>query len=162
MKGIYSELRKIYGGAGKCGLTPHHMVSAEYLERNYGVSNGSGLAMMVETTSNNPGGRHGKTATYGGISSDYYDLTPRQALAHDLFDMRQMLIDQGLYDEYAQQQLMDYAKEQQEMKYSTSKKNKLDPDFDGKVIEDEKIFSKEYEDNNIVAEEDDGTCKEEQ
>jgi len=25
---------------------------------------------------------------------------------------------------------MDYAKEQQEMKYSTSKKNKLDPDFD--------------------------------
>ena len=155
--GTYYGLRKKYGGAGKTGLTPHHMASAEYLERRYGVSNGKGLAMLTETTHNNPGGRHGKTNTYGGVSSDYYDLTPRQALARDVSDMRQLLIDQGLYDDYAKQQLRGYIKEQENMTYSTSKKNLNDPDFKGKIIKDEKIFSKEYEDNQ---EKETNNCKE--
>lgn len=147
--GTYSYLRKKYGGAEKSGLTPHHMASAEYMQRRYGVSKGDGLCMMMETTYGNSGGRHGKTATYGGISSDYYNLTPRQALAHDLFDMRAKLMEARLYDDKARKKLHDFAKMQQEMEYSTSKKNKNDPNFKGKIIEKEKIFSKDYEDNKI-------------
>lgn len=146
--GSYRDLLKKYGPAGKTLLTPHHMASAEFMSRNYGVDKNDGLSMLVETTYKNSGGRHGKTATYGTSSMEYYNLTPRQALARDVNDMRNILKDQGLYDKYAKQQLKEYIKIQENTKYSTSPKNQKNSKYTGKVIKDQKIFSKEYEQKN--------------
>ena len=61
--------------------------------------------------------------------------------------MKNMLMENGLYDDYAKQQLKEYIKTQENMAYSTDPKVAADPNFKGTIIENEKIFSKEYEDN---------------
>lgn len=136
------------------------MASAEFMSRNYGVDKNDGLSMLVETTYKNPGGRHGKTETYGTSSMEYYNLTPRQALARDVNDMRKILKKQELYDKYAKQQLKDYIKKQENIEYSTSPKNKKDKNYTGKVIKNEKIFSKEYELKNKKNNRKKTNCKE--
>ena len=118
---------------------------SKYLASNYGVSENDGLSMLFETTYYNPGERHGQTATYGSNQSEYLNLSPRDALAADVKDMKRILQEQGLYDDYAKQQLKDYIKQQEQMEYSTTQKYIDDPDYAGKVIENEMIFSKEYE-----------------
>ena len=158
--GSYKDLLKKYGPAGKTLLTPHHMASAEFMLRNYGVDKNDGLSMLVETTYKNSGGRHGKTSTYGTSSMEYYNLTPRQALARDVNDMRNILKDQGLYDKYAKRQLKEYIKIQEDTKYSTSPKNQKNSKYTGKVIKDEKIFSKEYEQKNNKKNNKKTNCKE--
>ena len=99
--GTYRELLK----AGKRGdnITPHHMPSAGYMSLR-GVSRNDGLCMNMEMPSPGTGGRHRMTATYGGNMTEaqkayYYSLSPRDALAYDISNLRQIYMDQGLYSE---------------------------------------------------------------
>lgn len=99
--GTYDELVK----SGKRGdnLTPHHMPSAEYMSHR-GVSKNDGLAMNMEMPSPGAGGRHRMTDTYGRNMTNaekeyYYSLPPRDALAYDVNNLREIYSSQGLYSE---------------------------------------------------------------
>lgn len=99
--GTYSELVKL----GKRGdnLTPHHMPSAEYMSSK-GVSTNDGLAMNMEMPSPGTGGRHRMTDTYGRNMTNaekdyYYSLSPRDALAYDAKNLKEIYSSQGLYSE---------------------------------------------------------------
>lgn len=99
--GTYNDLLK----AGKRGdnLTPHHMPSAEYMSKK-GVSKYEGLCMNMEMPVPGSGGRHRLTFTYGGNMTNaektfYYSLSPRDALAYDIKNLREIYKNDGLYDE---------------------------------------------------------------
>lgn len=82
-------------------ITPHHMPSAEYISQ-YGVSKKDGLCMNMEMPSPGTGGRHRLTDTYGRNMTDaekayYYSLSPRDALAYDIKNVRKIYQSQGLY-----------------------------------------------------------------
>lgn len=99
--GTYKDLRD----AGEIGdnITPHHMPSDKYMSQ-YGVSKNEGLCMNMEMPSPGTGGRHRLTSTYGSNmtakeKADYFALSPRDALAHDLKDLANIYKQQGLYTE---------------------------------------------------------------
>ena len=99
--GTYSDLLK----SGKRGdnITPHHMPSAEYMAKK-GVSKNEGLCFNMEMPSLGAGGRHRKTMTYGRNMTDaekayYYSLSPRDALAFDINNLREIYQSDGLYSE---------------------------------------------------------------
>lgn len=99
--GTYNDLLK----AGKRGdnLTPHHVPSAEYMSKK-GVSKYEGLCMNMEMPVPGSGGRHRLTYTYGGNMTNsektfYYSLSPRDALAYDIKNLREIYQNDGLYDE---------------------------------------------------------------
>ena len=111
--GTYRELIK----AGKRGdnITPHHAPSAKYMKQ-YGVSKGDGLTINMEQPKT--GGRHRMTDTYGRNMTNaekefYYSLSPRDTLAYDLKDLREIYKGQGLYKEMLSH-LKQYAKSYQE------------------------------------------------
>lgn len=71
--------------------------------------------MNVEMPSPGTGGRHRRTDTYGGNMTNaekeyYYSLSPRDALAYDLKNLKQIYMDDGLYSEI-RPQLRKYIKE---------------------------------------------------
>ena len=108
--GTYKELID----AGKRGddLTPHNMPSAEYMKNN-GVSKNNGISMNMEQPAT--GGRHRLTDTYGRNMTDaekanYYSLSLRDALAHDLWNAREIYIQQGKYTSEIRQGLLDVIK----------------------------------------------------
>ena len=108
--GTYKELID----AGKRGdnLTPHHMPSAEYMKNN-GVSKNNGISMNMEQPAT--GGRHRLTDTYGRNMTDaekanYYGLSSRDALAHDLWNAREIYIQQGKYTPEIREGLLDVIK----------------------------------------------------
>lgn len=89
--------------AGKRGdnITPHHAPSAEYMKQ-FDVSKGDGLCINIEQPK--VGDRHIMTYTYGRNMTDaekayYYSLSPRDALAYDLKNLRNIYKDAGLYKE---------------------------------------------------------------
>ncbi len=89
--------------AGEVGdnITPHHMPSAEYISQ-YGASKKDGLCMNMEMPSPGTGGRHRLTDTYGRNMTDaekayYYSLSPGDALAYDIKNVRKIYQSQGLY-----------------------------------------------------------------
>ncbi len=99
--GTYNDLIK----AGKRGdnLTPHHMPSAEYMLKK-GVARSDGLCMNMEMPVPGSGGRHRLTDTYGSNMTDaekafYYSLSPRDALAYDIKNLRKIYQNDGLYEE---------------------------------------------------------------
>lgn len=99
--GTYKELLD----SGEIGdnITPHHMPSAEYMATK-GVAKNDGLCMNIEMPSPGKGGRHRMTDTYGRNMTDaqkayYYSLSPREALAYDINNLRQIYMRQGLYSE---------------------------------------------------------------
>lgn len=55
------------------------------------------------------GGRHRLTDTYGmtGDSLEYLKLSPRDALAHDIWDARRIYRNDGLYGPEIRQSLQD-------------------------------------------------------
>ena len=106
--------------AGEVGdnITPHHMPSAEYMSQ-YGVGKKDGLCMNMEMPSPGTGGRHRLTDTYGRNMTDaekayYYSLSPRDALAYDIANMRQIYQSQGLYSEI-RPKLQEYIKQYKEL-----------------------------------------------
>ena len=112
--GTYDDLLK-QGRKGD-NITPHHAPSAEYMKRK-GVSRGESAAFNMEQPKT--GGRHRKTKTYGRNMTNaekayYYSLSPRDALAYDLWDMRNIYIQEGLYDQM-RPKLIAYSKYVQDL-----------------------------------------------
>ena len=114
--GTYKDLVK----AGKRGdnITPHHMPSAEYMGTK-GVARNDGLCMNMEMPSPGTGGRHRLTDTYGRNMTDtkkayYYSLSPRDALAYDIKNLREIYQSQGLYSEI-RPQLRKYIKKYKDL-----------------------------------------------
>ena len=110
--GTYKDLIK--KGNGGDNITPHHMPSKKYMSSK-GVSENDGLCMNVEMPSPGTGGRHRRTDTYGRNMTNsqkeyYYSLSPRDALAYDLKNLKQIYMDDGLYKEI-KPQLKKYIEE---------------------------------------------------
>ena len=106
--------------AGEIGdnITPHHMPSAEYMSQ-YGVGKKDSLCMNVEMPSPGTGGRHRLTDAYGRNMTDaekayYYSLSPRDALAYDIANVREIYQSQGLYSEM-RPKLQEYIKQYKEL-----------------------------------------------
>ena len=123
--GTYKELRD----AGEVGdnLTPHHMPSAEYM-LSKGVSRNDGLAMNIKMPSPGSGGRHRMTDTYGRNMTDaektyYYSLSPRDALAYDVKNLKQIYESQGLYSEI-RPKIQEYIKKYKEYMPELFEKNR--------------------------------------
>lgn len=97
--GSYRDLLK-HGKRGD-NITPNHIPSAEYMVRK-GIDKNDALCINMEMYSPGTGGRHRLTSTYGRNMTDlekniYYSLSPRDALVHDLKDLKRIYMDQGLY-----------------------------------------------------------------
>ena len=95
-----------------------HMPSAEYMSQ-YGVGKKDGLCMNMEMPSPGTEGRHRLTDTYGRNMTDvekayYYSLSPKDALAYDIANMRQIYQSQGLYSEI-RPKLQEYTKQYKEL-----------------------------------------------
>ena len=90
--------------AGERGdnLTPHHIPSANHMEKNHGVAWNDGIAINMEQPRS--GGRHRQTFTYGTTADE--KMLPRDALAAGVRDARKIYMDQGLYGPYMRQQLL--------------------------------------------------------
>jgi len=93
-------------------------VPSEYMSQ-YGVGKKDGLCMNMEMPSPGTGGRHRLTDTYGRNMTDaekayYYSLLPRDALAYDIANMRQIYQSQGLYFEI-RPKLQEYIKQYKEL-----------------------------------------------
>ncbi|MDC0740845.1 RHS repeat-associated core domain-containing protein [Polyangium mundeleinium] len=78
-------------------LTPHHMPSHAYMQSLGvpGYSYDSGACFYMEQFSPGRGGRHRQTWSYGRQPA--LSLTPRQALAKDIRDLRRIYQADGLY-----------------------------------------------------------------
>jgi hypothetical protein len=89
---------------GKKGdkLTPHHVPSAEFMKQ-FGVKRDEGVALMMEHPT--IGGRHRQTRTYG-VSPNLAE-TPRQALARDIRDARNIYRAAGLWNDAARDALRE-------------------------------------------------------
>ncbi len=79
-------------------ITPHHIPSDAFM-RKHGVSRNDGICLDMEQP--DAGGRHRQTKTFGGHMTPaqreaYYQMTPTQALEHDIADARRVYRDQGL------------------------------------------------------------------
>ena len=123
--GTYGELIK--SGRRGDNLTPHHMPSAEYM-LSKGVSRNDGLAMNMEMPSPGSGGRHRMTDTYGRNMTDaekayYYSLSPRDALAYDVKNLKQIYESQGLYSEI-RPKIQEYIKKYKEYMPELFEKNR--------------------------------------
>ncbi len=83
---------------GKKGdnLTPNHMPQAAFMKA-HGVERADGIAMMTEQPVPGVGGRHRTTRTYGRQPD--LSATPRQELARDLVDARNIYRHDGLLPE---------------------------------------------------------------
>jgi hypothetical protein len=89
---------------GKKGdkLTPHHVPSAEFMKQ-FGVKRDEGVSLMMEHPT--IGGRHRQTRTYG-VSPNLAE-TPRQALARDIRDARNIYMRAGLWNDAARDALRE-------------------------------------------------------
>ena len=149
--GTYKQLLDLLENATKSHLTPHHTPADLYMRTNYGISKPFGWAISLETTYLNPGGRHGKTATYGGnFSGDfkkwYLSLSPRDALAFDIRNIQNILKEQGLYDSNARRLLREHIHNVVNARFTSDPDIVSRPDFSGKKVENAAIFSKDYQD----------------
>lgn len=61
-----------------------------------GYSRGEGISMWMEQPTPGVGGRHRATASYG-VSSPDMSLSPRQVLAREAMDARNIYRQEGLY-----------------------------------------------------------------
>ena len=92
--GTYSELNKA-GGKGD-HLTAHHIPSDAYMKVKVpGYTRDKGISIWMEHPSPGAGGRHRKTLSYG--SPPDLSLSPRQALAREVWDVRSIYRQEGLY-----------------------------------------------------------------
>ena len=105
--GTYSDLND--AGSRGDNLTPHHMPSNKYMTENGppGYTRDDGISMNMEQPSPGTGGRHRSTASYGTDPNQaaYLDMSPRDAMARDIADARQIYKDQGLYTPEIRQSL---------------------------------------------------------
>ncbi len=126
--GTYRDLSD--NGSLGDNITPHHMPSDAYMSRNNidGYTRNDGISMNMEHPHPGVGGRHRQTATNGSNMTqaqkeDYWNLTPRDALAHDIRDARRIYQEQGLYNENIRNSLLEVIKQNQ-TKYPVHLENK--------------------------------------
>ena len=110
--GTYNDLIK--AGKRHDDITPHHMPSDGYMSKK-GVARKDGLCINMEMPVPGTGGRHRLTLTYGGNMTAiekayYYSLKPRDALAFDIKNVREIYQNAGLYSEI-RPKLQEYIKE---------------------------------------------------
>lgn len=106
--GTYKALNQ--AGSLSDDLTPHHMPAQLYLTHSMGMSateaKNKGLSMNLEQIQGKGkgGGIHRKTKTYGRMTEAYkkyyLSLSPKEAIAHDLRDLKQLAIKEGTYDQF--------------------------------------------------------------
>jgi filamentous hemagglutinin len=97
-----------YGGLTKLGspgdeLTPHHMPPDAYMSSGKGPKNyttDAGTAIMMDE------GRHERTWSYGK-QFNYSEMKPRDLLAKDIWDVRRIYREDGLYSPYVSGKLGD-------------------------------------------------------
>lgn len=90
----YGELVK--RGRRGDNLTPHHIPSNAFmLSKVPGYTRDKGIAIMMEHFSPGIGGRHRQTLSYGQPPD--LSISPRQALAREVWDVRSIYRNQGLY-----------------------------------------------------------------
>jgi len=116
--GTYRDLRD--NGSLGDNITPHHMSSDAYMSRNNidGYTRNDGISMNMEHPHPGVGGRHRQTATNGSNitqaqTEDYWNLIPRDALAHDIRDARRIYQEQGLYNENIRNSFLEVIKQNQ-------------------------------------------------
>ncbi|USO01890.1 MAG: hypothetical protein H6849_00825 [Alphaproteobacteria bacterium] len=68
--------------------------------------------MMMEQPHPGIGGRHRRTHTYG--RSPHTSITPRQALARDIVDLRRIYMEDGAYTAGIQRSLLDLIRRNRE------------------------------------------------
>jgi hypothetical protein len=61
-----------------------------------GYTTNQGIAIMIEHLSPGKGGRHRQTLSYGRTPD--LNLSPRQTLAKEIWDLRFIYVSQGLYN----------------------------------------------------------------
>ncbi|MBQ3784601.1 MAG: hypothetical protein II838_14380 [Lachnospiraceae bacterium] len=92
-------------------ITPHHMPSNGYMEEKFNYTMEESFAMNLEQPKSS--GRHRRTFTYGVKKNSrkyqlYDSLTPRDALAFDLYDVKRIFKEDGVYGSKARKQIRDY------------------------------------------------------
>jgi hypothetical protein len=106
--GTYEEL--IDTGSREDNITPHHIPSAKYMKTNAGVHKNDGVSMNMEHPYTGTLWKHCKTATYGMTGQklqEYLNLSPKDALAHDIWDARKTYKNDGLYTPQIRRSLQD-------------------------------------------------------
>lgn len=73
-----------------------------------GYTTNQGIAIMIEHLSPGKGGRHRQTLSYG--KSPNLDLSPRQTLATEIWDLRSIYARQGLYNSEIRKSLQEVIK----------------------------------------------------
>ena len=92
--GRYGDLLKT--GRRGDNLTPHHIPSHGFMIAKVpGYTRAVGIAIMMEHPVPGQGGRHRQTLSYGQPPA--LNLSPRQALAREVKDVRNIYRGQGLY-----------------------------------------------------------------
>lgn len=103
--GEYGKLKQ----SPEKGVDYHHMPSSKQMEK-YGVKKDDGIAMGVEKD------RHSLTRTYKGRNREHLNgnETPREALARDIKDARQIYQDNGHYNKNVRESLQEVVKKNKE------------------------------------------------
>ena len=93
------------------------MPSADYMMKKFGISRNDSYAMNLEQPKTG-GGRHRRTLTYGRkpdeVKERYFKLNARDMLAFDLWDVRRVLKEDGLWNSDARKAFSDYIKAYEE------------------------------------------------
>ncbi|WP_422630979.1 RHS repeat domain-containing protein [Pseudomonas hunanensis] len=90
--GVFGKLP----GAPGDNLTGHHMPSAAYMKRNFGISPQKSVAMQMEHIYPSGTGRHSLTRTFK--RAPLLSESPRDALARDIWDARKIYRKENLYN----------------------------------------------------------------
>ena len=108
----YRELKKTNSEFKYKNLAGHHMPSAKYMKK-YGVQKNNGITMNVEhpKLKTDRIGRHQQTRTFGGRNKMKSELNPRDELAADIKDMKQIYKKDGLYNDKIRDGLLDVIKQ---------------------------------------------------
>ena len=92
--GTYGELNNARRRGDN--LTPHHIPSDAFMKAKVpGYTRDKGISIWMEHPSPGVGGRHRKTLSYG--SPPDLSLSPRQVLAREVWDVRAIYRQEGLY-----------------------------------------------------------------
>ncbi len=99
--------------SGINGLTAHHMPSKQFM-KNLGIEgygNGDGALTMLIEAQGSGVGRHNRTLTYKKgqqIIPEYFNLSPAEALKHDIDELRELFIQDGVYGADVEKALQSY------------------------------------------------------
>ncbi len=110
--GSYGELQALNRKLNRKGLAAHHAPSRQYMKK-YGVKENEGICINVEHSriKTNKPGRHQQTRTYGVKGRIDSKLKPRDELAEDIKDMKQIYKKEGVYNDKMRDGLLDLIKQ---------------------------------------------------